>query len=213
MTDAEQHARAVMQGADPRWPPFADPEGAYRWWCETFGASEVEFEEMADGLVRRYRRTPFWRFRQRRLIVADYVKVQGLLTAANGFYDGVAMSERRCACGCPESMEGMRADAIYASAACRTRAWKRREGITGIRYTKASQNGKSKPSGLQVSYRKATDAAAALAMRIVEQNARALDVQLPPGARASVHLLAEFYMSRALSSRARETLQQRQEMT
>ena len=54
-------------------------------------------------------------------------------------------------------MEGMRADAIYASAACRTRAWKRREGITGIRYTKASQNGKSKPSGLQVSYRKARE--------------------------------------------------------
>jgi hypothetical protein len=37
-------------------------------------------------------------------------------------------------------------------AACRTRDWKRRKGIVGIRYIKASQNGKS--SGLQVSYLK-----------------------------------------------------------
>jgi hypothetical protein len=54
------------------------------WWCATFGASEVEFEEMAAALVRRYRRTPFWRVRSRRLIVADYVKVKGILTAAHG---------------------------------------------------------------------------------------------------------------------------------
>jgi hypothetical protein len=61
------------------------------------------------------------------------------------------MSQRRCACGCKRSLEGMRSGARYASAACRTRDWKSREGITGIRYVKASQNAKSKSSGLQVS--------------------------------------------------------------
>jgi hypothetical protein len=70
---------------------------------------------------------------------------------------GERMTERHCACGCGERLEGMRADAVYASAACRTRDWKRRKGITGIRYTKASQNGKSGPSGLQVSFRKAVE--------------------------------------------------------
>jgi hypothetical protein len=68
------------------------------------------------------------------------------------------MPERTCACNCGASLDGMRSDAIYASAACRTRDWKRREGITGIRYTKASQNGKSRPSGLQLSYYKTADA-------------------------------------------------------
>jgi hypothetical protein len=47
-------------------------------------------------------------------------------------------------------MEGKRKKAVYASAACKTRDWKRRKGITGIRYVKASQNRKS--SGIQVSY-------------------------------------------------------------
>lgn len=47
----------------------------------------------------------------------------------------------------------MRSNARYASRACRTRDWKRRRGITGIRYVKASQNGKV--SGCQVSYKKA----------------------------------------------------------
>jgi hypothetical protein len=32
---------------------------------------------------------------------------------------------RRCACGCGRSMEGKRADAIYATDACRLRAWRR----------------------------------------------------------------------------------------
>lgn len=49
----------------------------------------------------------------------------------------------------------MRSNARYASRACRTRDWKRRRGITGIRYVKASQNAKSGPSGCQVSYKKA----------------------------------------------------------
>lgn len=33
---------------------------------------------------------------------------------------------RFCACGCGESLNGLRADAKYASAACRARDYKRR---------------------------------------------------------------------------------------
>jgi hypothetical protein len=60
---------------------------------------------------------------------------------------------RFCACGCGCSLEGMRSNARYASRACRTRDWKRRRGITGIRYVKASQNGGR--SGRQLTQRKA----------------------------------------------------------
>jgi hypothetical protein len=67
------------------------------------------------------------------------------------------MTKRICLCSRKEPMDGMRPNAIYASAACRTRDWKRRAGITGIRYVKASQN--AKQSGKQVSYRKAVTAA------------------------------------------------------
>lgn len=77
------------------------------------------------------------------------------------------MTERRCACGCGRSLDGMRSKARYASAACRTRDWKRRKGITGIRYTKASQNGKSR-SGKQVTRGKAIDAAIRTALRFAE---------------------------------------------
>jgi hypothetical protein len=66
--------------------------------------------------------------------------------------------ERFCRCGCGASLEGMRESAVYASASCRTRAWKAREGITGYRAVKASQNARA--SGLQVSYRKAVEALA-----------------------------------------------------
>lgn len=62
---------------------------------------------------------------------------------------------RLCACGCGRSLEGKRRNSRYASSACRTRDWKDRRGIVGVRYVKASQNGKSKPSGCQVSYKKA----------------------------------------------------------
>jgi hypothetical protein len=62
--------------------------------------------------------------------------------------DGDGMT-RLCACGCGNPVPSRRG-ARYATSACRTRDWKARKGITGIRYVKASQNGK--PSGLQVPY-------------------------------------------------------------
>jgi hypothetical protein len=61
----------------------------------------------------------------------------------------------RCACGCGTSLEDKRSNARYASAACRTRAYKERHGIVGYRAIKSSLNGtQSKPSGRQVSARK-----------------------------------------------------------
>jgi hypothetical protein len=65
---------------------------------------------------------------------------------------------RTCACGCGASLDGKRASARYASGACRTAAYKDREGITGYRPVKASQNGRR--GGVQVSYRKAVAALA-----------------------------------------------------
>lgn len=59
-----------------------------------------------------------------------------------------------CACGCGEPAAS-RKKARYATGACRTRDWKKRRGITGIRYVKASQNGKQ--SGFAVSYFKLVD--------------------------------------------------------
>jgi hypothetical protein len=56
---------------------------------------------------------------------------------------------RLCACNCGQPV-APRKGARYATGACRTRDWKKRRGITGIRYVKASQNGKQ--SGLQLSY-------------------------------------------------------------
>jgi hypothetical protein len=80
---------------------------------------------------------------------------------------GREVDERRCACGgvdgsgCTESMEGSRPNALYASSACRTRAWKRRTGYRDPRRRKASPNARvqRKPS-LRISYRRAVAAVA-----------------------------------------------------
>jgi hypothetical protein len=71
---------------------------------------------------------------------------------------------RRCACGgvdgkgCSEPMDGARPDALYASSACRTRAWKRRTGYRDPRRGKASRNGappRARRPSLRISYHKA----------------------------------------------------------
>jgi hypothetical protein len=103
------------------------------------------------------------------------------------------MSVRLCACGCKRSLEGMRSGARYASAACRTRGWKAREGITGIRYVRASQNGKNRHSGLQLSYHKA-----------VRELADAMDPGNPECLEVAGRILA-----RALPARQRAQLQER----
>jgi hypothetical protein len=69
-------------------------------------------------------------------------------------------------------------------------------GITGIRYTKASQNGKSKPSGLQVSFWKAQ---------------RALEEWLETHVEGSIPArnLSVGILTSALSDRQREQLHER----
>lgn len=104
-------------------------------------------------------------------------------------------SERVCACGCGASLDGMRKDAIYASAHCRTLGWKRRVGYADPRRRKASPNGKtgrSKPSGLQVSYRKA-----------VRELADVMDAGNPESLELAGRILA-----RALPERQRALLEQ-----
>jgi hypothetical protein len=68
---------------------------------------------------------------------------------------------RVCACGCGESIEHLRPQAVYASDACRPRHWKERTGYEDRRARKADRNGKRKaprrPS-LRVSYLKAVEA-------------------------------------------------------
>lgn len=96
---------------------------------------------------------------------------------------------RLCACDCGQPV-APRKGALYATSACRTRDWKKRRGITGIRYVKASQNGKSGPSGRQVS---------AVKMR-AHVEALLISMRLPPAlARAE----AERCVNGALPARQR----------
>jgi hypothetical protein len=103
---------------------------------------------------------------------------------------------RECACGCGRLLEGMRPNAIYASRACNTRAWKGREGIVGYRAVKRSR--RPKKSGLQVSYRKAV-----LAL--------ALDYQCKGSSWRSAIARAERVLGEALSDRQRTLLHAREE--
>jgi len=108
--------------------------------------------------------------------------------------------ERLCACGCKRSLEGKRKSAIYYEASCRTRAWKQRHRIIGIRYTKASQNGKSR-SGVQISY-PATRLAVARDLAITRHLAE--DAALAE---------AERILLPVIPARQRARLEQRQEAT
>jgi len=107
---------------------------------------------------------------------------------------------RLCECDCGRSLEGMRSNARYASRACRTRDWKRRRGITGIRYVKASQNAKSRPSGRQLTQRKARTAVArGIRLALTERG------KLPPGQRLApeqIASIAVFMELPALQQRA-----------
>lgn len=94
-----------------------------------------------------------------------------------------------CACGCGLPIPA-RSNARYATGACRTRDWKRREGYADPRRRKASRNAKSRPSGLQVSYRKAVRALA----RMMGDGPECLEV-------------AERILAPALSDRQRTQLQ------
>lgn len=114
---------------------------------------------------------------------------------------------RNCECGCGCPLKGLRSNARYASAACRTRDWKRRKGITGIRYTKASQNGKSGPSGLQQSHLKSVEQAEAM-LRCAD------DERIRTGSHRPTPVLAREFMAQALPAkqlaRQREQLEQKE---
>ena len=61
---------------------------------------------------------------------------------------------RVCQCGCGESLEGRDRRALYATAACRARGWKREYNYGPQPPPKVRTNAR-KQSGLQVSYRRA----------------------------------------------------------
>lgn len=92
--------------------------------------------------------------------------------------------------------------ASYCSTACRTAAWKERTGYADPRQRKACRNGKSRASGMQVSYRKAVEAMIELLERT-----EPIRWKLKPGEARSA---AEWAMSRALSDRQRALLEERQ---
>ncbi len=99
------------------------------------------------------------------------------------------MSRSRTCRGCPASLAGMRADAVWCSPACAMRA--RRDGRANKARTRSG------PSGLQVSYRKAVEVVAC-------------DIADVFGVtKVSARLFAENAIRDALSSRQRELLQAR----
>jgi hypothetical protein len=103
--------------------------------------------------------------------------------------------------GCSTVLAGARPEAVYCSAACRTAAWRARSGYripTLSEQRKPSQNGRAKPSGLQVSYRKAVDQVADMLERSF--------IEKPCNARR----LAEGAVKAALSERQRAILAERE---
>jgi hypothetical protein len=128
--------------------------------------------------------------------------------------DGQVQPERVCICGCKRSLAGKRTDALWFSRACAVR-WARENPGKSLYVARSANKGRTRgcsgPSGCQVSYRKAVDAAAAYAMRIVEDHARAQRVTLAEHVPGSVHRLAEIYMRRALPDRQRALLAAREQ--
>lgn len=86
--DAEQRAKDIMQHAGSK--PFSwhddESEELYAWWVNVFGSSEIEHKEAAKALANRWRRLRFkpWRWKERRRIFEQYVRTEGVLTAASG---------------------------------------------------------------------------------------------------------------------------------
>lgn len=83
--EGEASARAVIAATDgPSCSMFLKDDERHQWWIDTFGASEVEFDEMMEALAVRRNRTGWWRFGKRREITAQYARLRGLTTAAGG---------------------------------------------------------------------------------------------------------------------------------
>ncbi len=64
-----------------------------------------------------------------------------------------------CACGCNKPRHGR---SLYASDACRARAWRARVNYGPQKPRKSRSNGNTRRSGRQASYRKAVDGVTAL---------------------------------------------------
>lgn len=102
------------------------------------------------------------------------------------------MSERSCACGCGTRLTHLRFGAVWASESCR------KAFLRGRAPANASKS-RPRPSGLQYARRAANES---LALWITAT------LHLPDD---DARTEAERILSPALSSRARETLEQRQE--
>lgn len=114
---------------------------------------------------------------------------------------GPNCSERVCeGPGCTVSMAGRHPSARFHSDACRARAWKERTGYGRPGPRKGRANGQPKPSGLQVSYRRAVTAVADY-LAAQDGHAETLPVYQPT---------AESILRPALSVRQRARLEARE---
>jgi hypothetical protein len=59
-----------------------------------------------------------------------------------------------CACGCNQPTRG---NSAYASDACRARAWRERVGYGPQKRPEGRTNGKQRPSGRQLSYKRTVE--------------------------------------------------------
>jgi hypothetical protein len=106
--------------------------------------------------------------------------------------EGHDQHERVCACGCERSLEGMRRDAVWYSRGCAMR-WRRahpgKSLLTAHSANKGRTRTRHKPSGLQVSFRKAVEALTELLAK--PEAERALAKALSPRQRARLEQLQE----------------------
>lgn len=105
------------------------------------------------------------------------------------------MTPATCACGCGELLVDRRPTARYATAACRTRAWKQRSMYVDQRARKASRNAKPRrptPGQVRLSYPKTLDLLADVLrhLNVPDADARArreLDAVLTDRQRQAIH--------------------------
>lgn len=106
--------------------------------------------------------------------------------------DSALNRSRTCQCGCRTDISHLRANARYATPACRTRAWKDRTAYSDQRARKASpRRNSSSRSGRQVSYKRATTTLADW-------------ITLNWPAATNPHAIAEHVLRQALPARQRD---------
>jgi hypothetical protein len=117
----------------------------------------------------------------------------------------ILVEHRFCACGCKRSLDGMRKDAVWYSRACAVR-WGRENPGKSLRDAHSANKRRTgttaKPSGLQVSYRRAVEATVTAIWDFAAERISGNDV--------SIEDVAERAQRGALSDRQRELLEQRE---